>query len=244
MKRILYSFLLIILAVGVSGCMKQESTDKEAKTSEQAMLKYLKDTYGQGFTKIEYIPAKRGFNDSLNKNILIAKSEDGVLVNVQETLSSKGEFYDNYPNAYAGKLFDAKIDYTSIKNLRAAKTYANLNNEDLTIEDMQQKEFTFAKGDVYSLDSIISISGEADDEVLKELYQVYQTLQTFDSENISFIVAFSGDGDKAKKYVENFYLYGVQDWEEFDKSVKEMLTVLDKGLSFEEFKSQLKTVGG
>ncbi|MDV2887507.1 hypothetical protein RYX45_20210, partial [Alkalihalophilus pseudofirmus] len=109
MKKILVSICSLLLLAGMSGCVekpnkqpsqeqqqKQQQREKENKANEKAMLSYLRDKYKREFTSIEYTPAKRGFNDGFNENILTAESEDGIRVNVKEKLVHKGRYYDNY----------------------------------------------------------------------------------------------------------------------------------------------------
>ncbi|WBL14613.1 hypothetical protein [Sutcliffiella sp. NC1] len=75
--------LLLFVFIGISGCAKQ-TTEQDGKENEQPMLTYLNEKYNTEFTTVEYIPAKRGFNDSMNQNILVAESEDGLRVEVRE----------------------------------------------------------------------------------------------------------------------------------------------------------------
>ena len=137
--------LLIIILMGVSGCMKdelpQQPTKKENKAKEAEMLTYLKDKYKQEFTSVEYIPAKRGFNDGYNKNILIAKSEDRILVNVREKLVTPGKFYDDFLNSYASKLVEGAIDYGEIEKLQTAKTFITLKADNNNVNEFNNGEF-------------------------------------------------------------------------------------------------------
>jgi hypothetical protein len=87
MKKIVSSIFIILLMIGVSGCMKQP-TSEENKANEK---RGWKDKYNQKFTPLEYILAKHVFNDS--ENVLIAQSSEGILVNVKEKLSKIGKFY-------------------------------------------------------------------------------------------------------------------------------------------------------
>ncbi|MEH7298988.1 hypothetical protein [Neobacillus drentensis] len=239
MKKFIVSIFLVLLVAGVSGCMSQQPTKEEKKTSESAMLSYLDKKYDQNFSAINYIPAKRGFNDSMNLNILVAKSEDGILVNVRERLSKPGQFFDDYRNALASKSIKDKINYGSIENLHLAKTYITLTPE-VEPEDVKNGVSSLAKDDVIMVFSIVSVSSDADEKTLKALYDVYQQLQSLGYPDTALIVAFSPDKDKAESYVNNFFLYGNQKWEEYDKSVKHVLKVNENGLSFDEFKNQLK----
>jgi hypothetical protein len=239
MKKFIVSIFLVLLVAGVSGCMSQQPTKEEKKTSESAMLSYLSKKYDENFSAINYIPAKRGFNDSMNLNILVAKSKDGILVNVRERLAKPGKFFDDYRNAVASKSYENKINYKSIENLHLAKTYVTLDPE-VDFTTAKNGVSSLAKDEVFMVTSIVSVSSDADEKTLKALYEVYQQLQSLGYRDTALIVAFSGDKDKAEKYVNNFFLYGTQPWENYDESVKHVLKVNENGLSFEEFKKHLK----
>jgi hypothetical protein len=242
MKKILYSLFSVLLLAGVSGCMSQP-TAKDKKSSESAMLSYLSDKYDQDFSKVKYMAAKREFNDSMKENILIAKSDDGVQVNVRERLGEKGEFYDDYLNSFASKLYEDKINYGAISQLDQAKTYIAVKS-DVGLDEVQSKQSNLSKEDVFMVYSIISVKGKADEQALKGLYDVYQQIQALGYQDSALIAAFSADQEKAKPYVNNYFLYGHQDWEQYDKDVKQVLRVNENGLSFEEFKNKLVSVGG
>ncbi len=243
MKKIFCSLLLIILMVGVSGCMEQPNED-EKKASESEMLSYLKNEYGGEFKRIEYIAGERGYNDSHNENILVAESENGILVNVREELGDKGNYYDDYENAYASKLINEKVDYSVVKNIRFTKTYVTLNPEKVNIEDLRKDDFSLESDMVINLFSLISISAESDEEILKDLYEVYEQVQSLGYNRNNFVVAFEGNSKKAEKYVNNYFLYGTQAWEKYDESNKEILRVTQNGLSFEQFRNQIISIGG
>ncbi|CEG28526.1 hypothetical protein [Bacillus sp. B-jedd] len=249
MKKIMLGAMLLILLSGVSGCMfssqpQKQSHAEENKETEAAMLTYLKDKYKQDFTSVEYIPAKRGFNDSYNENVLVAKSSDGFLVNAKEKLAYQGEFYDDYLNSYATHLSNNEIDYSGIKSLWDAKTYVTLYDLKQKPEEVLNGNFTLTNENIHRRYSVIAISKEADEKVLAQLYDVYQQMYRFGNEGNTFIVAFSGDESKAKKYVDNFFLHGINDWEQYDKSVKEIIRIAKKVQNFDEFKKRLTEVGG
>ncbi len=260
MKKILVSVCSLLLVVGMSGCMdqqnkqqsqeqqqKQQQREKENKANERAMLSYLRDKYKREFTSIQYTPAKRGFNDGFNENILIAKSGDGIRVNVKEKLVHKGQFYDNFLNYYVSNKIKDAVDYSGIKNLQAAKTFVTLNMESNyeNLKHLESQGFKLSQEMVIKWYSIIAISGEPNEEVLKQLYNVYDKSISSGFGNYPvFIVAFGGDKSKAAKYVNNFLLYGPEDWESFDDKVKAVLTITDEKISFEKFKNQLIQIGG
>ena len=91
--------------------------------------------------------------------------------------------------------------------------------------------------------SIISISGEADEEVLQDLYGIYTQMHSFDEYRNMLIIAFSGDRRKAEKYVNNFFLYGVERWDNYDETLKGLIETTEDELSFEEFKAELNRIG-
>ena len=246
LRRFGVFLLLIIILIGVSGCMKdelpQQPTKEENIAKEAEMLAYLKDKYKQEFTSIEYIPAKRGFNDGYNENVLIAESNNGIQVNAYEKLVYEGRYSDDYLNSFTSHNLGKQINYYGIKNLQGAKTYVTLLADYRDLHVLSE-EFTLTKEKINSWYSIISISGEADDEVLKQLYGRYEANNSLDYGANVFIVAFGGEKSKADLYVNNYLLYGKDSWENFDESVKKILIITEKGLSLEQFKNQLVVIG-
>lgn len=243
MKNIVLGILALSLLIGVIGCMKQP-TNNDKKEKEVAMLKYLQESYERDFTIIDYIPAERGFNDDFNENILVAESEGGILVNVKEKLRNPGEFYDDFVNSYVTKSLEGIIDYSTVKNIHHAKTYATLKFEHDNIDYLKKNDLKIEKQDLFKVYSIISIESESNEEILEQLYRIYEQLQELGNENNSFIVAFAGDQSKAENYVNNFFLHGIQEWKKYDNSIKEILKIAQNGLSFEQFKEELVLVGG
>ena len=224
--------------------LPQQPTKEENKAKEAEMLAYLKDKYKQEFTRVEYIPAKRGFNDGYNENVLIAESNDGIQVNVKEKLVYEEQYYDNYLNFYASKLYENKINYSGIKNLHKAKAYVTLKRDKQNLQDYLNGEFTLTNEKTLLRYSIISVSGEADEEVLRDLYGVYEQMFSLDDQRNLLIIAFGGDKSNAEKYVNNYFLYGVIKWENYDETLKGIMRVSEKGLTFEQFKNQISMIGG
>ena len=242
MKKFILIILTLILVLGVVGCMKKP-TEQENNENELSMLNYLNEKYEDEFTIVEYIPATRGFNDSMNRNVLIAESMGGLRVEVRERVGNPGEYTDTYLNAYASKLILNKLDYNTISNLQFAQTYINLRSSKVSLEDLRQDNFVITNDMVINFSSIISISGSVNEEALQELYDVYnQQLSLGYSRNI-FVVSFGGDKVKSEKYVKSYATYGIQDWEKYDESVEATIVITDNGLSFEEFKNKLYLLG-
>lgn len=234
----MYIIVTFILLVSTIGCTKQ-TTEQESKENEKTMLTYLNGKYDTKFTTVEYIPAKRGFNDSMNQNILVAESADGLRVEVRETVRNPGEYTDTYMNAYAAKLVSNKFNYNSITNVQFAKTYINLMPTEVSLQDLQKDNFVITNDMVINFSSIISISGDVSEEVLAELYDVYTQQVALGYERNVFIASFGGDPVKSEKYVNSYAIYGIRNWEVYDESVKAVIVVKDNDLSYEEFRRQV-----
>lgn len=230
--------LLFFIFIGIGGCTKQ-TTEQEGKENEQSMLTYLNEKYDTEFTTVEYIPAKRGFNDSMNQNILVAESEDGLRVEVRETVRNPGEYTDTYMNAYAAMLISNEFNYNSISNLQFAKTYINLRSREVSLEDLQMEKFSITNDMVINFSSIISISGNVSEEALVELYDVYTEQVALGYKRNVFVASFGGDLVKSEKYVNSYTIYGIRNWEVYDESVKAVIVVTDNDLSYEEFRHRV-----
>ncbi|MGY3715147.1 hypothetical protein ACWE42_06450 [Sutcliffiella cohnii] len=238
MKKYIISILTLFLVLGVIGCMKQPAK-QDSKENEIAMLTYLNEKYEAEFTTVEYIPAKRGFNDSMNQNILVAESVDGLRVEVRETVRNPGEYTDTYMNAYAAMLISNEFNYNSISNLQFAKTYINLRSREVSLEDLRMEKFSITNDMVINFSSIISISGNVSEEALVELYDVYTEQVALGYKRNVFVASFGGDLVKSEKYVNSYTIYGIRNWEVYDESVKAVIVVTDNDLSYEEFRHRV-----
>ena len=241
-----YWFLIlsfaIIISMGMSGCMGNQK--KYAEINEKtrlAMMDYLEDKYDQPFTEVEFIPAWRGFNDGMNKSMLVAKSSEGFLVNVWERVGKPGVFWDNYAYvALPSWCIDADFDYSNVAGLSYAKTYIYLKEEldSYQLNELRETGVDFLADKEGDIESIIAIKTSLSESDLESVYGIYKQLETKNRE-FRLCVAFSAFGEKSEQYVNNNQLFGIKKWEEFDSNVSHTAWIYDANLSFEEFSEQI-----
>ena len=218
--------------------------DNNKKSSDEnmqkEMLDYLQDKYGQSFAAIEYVSAKRGFNDSMNESILVAQSAEGFLVNVRSRVKNAGEFYDNYSDSLASWVIDNKIDYSSIKDFGFAKTYVTLyqNMDDSGLQSIRN-DIDFLTDCEKGFSCLLAIKAPISDGGIEAAYELYRQVDSLNGVNLRLQVAFSASGENTEKYVNNYPFYGTVQWQEFDSEISNYALISESGLNPEQFSDLL-----
>ena len=214
----------------------KSSNQVESENKQAEMLEYLQEKYSQTFTAVDYIPAKRGFNDAMNENILVVKSSDGFFVNIRERVGSQGYFYENFLEAYSSYIDSDYVNFGNIPGLIAGRVHFTLHSNSVTIEELKASGInSLTKETVANITCLVATSEQSGDEIIQKLYLVYQEMQEREYKHYGFIIAFEPDKEKAKMYVENFNLHGVFEWKNFDKSATKTVEIWESGLTFEGF---------
>ncbi|MCL2109074.1 MAG: hypothetical protein FWH20_06990 [Oscillospiraceae bacterium] len=223
--------------VKTSDIFRKNTTENVSKNEQkqEEMLDYMRKTYGQEFTVVEFIPAPRGFNDSMNESILVVKNEDGFLVNVRERVGSPGYFYDNFYIEFLWYTSRNHIDYSEIPSLITARLYPKIRTGTFELSDLENGVSSLNSDVLINITCLIAVSGEPNDDIISSLYKVYKQFTSRDFQYINFIVAFVNDTEKSIKYVDNFDLYGVVTWDNFDSSIINLVTIQENDLSIEKF---------
>ena len=239
-RMLLVAVMCAAFILGGYGCMEiDRSTVNEAEPSD--MLVYLQEKYNQPFSVVEFIPAPRGFNDFLNENILIARSEEGFFVNVRSLVKDPYVFFDNYASAYASWLVDNTLDYSAVGGLSSAKTHVSIYEELNEAEILQLQDSGLKYLVEYDIGAscLLAIKTPLSESSVSGIYEVYKQICAIKSVNTRLQVAFSVADDLAEKYVMNFPYYGKTNWQEFDPGISNYAFISDEGLSFEEFSDQI-----
>jgi len=232
--------MVLCIMLGVTGCMGNNKTAQMNAETERAMLDYLQETYDQTFVPVTFIPAWRGFNDSMNESILVAQGSEGFCVNIRERVHSPGKFYDNYVNALASWYADKGMDYSRIEGLSAAKTYMYIN-QDLDAAQMdvlRAQGIEFLRDVEGSFSCLIALEKTFSEQDLEPIYEIYQLLNAI-GRRVYMRIAFSASGEKSEEYVNQFPLQLLQ-WPEVDSSLSHYALISDAGLSFAEFSNQVE----
>jgi len=207
--------------------------------TERAMLIYLQDTYGQPFTSVTFIPAWRGFNDSMNESILVAQGADGFCVNVRERVHSPGKFYDNYVNALASWYADKGMDYSRIDGLSAAKTYMYINKDldAAQLDALRVQGIEFLRDVDGSFSCFIALAGMLSEQDLEPVYDIYQQLNAV-GQKVRLYIGFSAFGERSVEYVNQLFLQSMP-WPDADTALSSYAMISDAGLSFVEFSERI-----
>ena|GEM_PF-2039409 len=239
-RRIILSlviFSVLILSIGAIGNINDNKRAQEWEITKQAMLEYLYEKYGQTFTEVEFIPAPQGFNTSHYQSILVTKSPEGFYVNVRESNSYRGEFWDNYFNALAAWYFDKEIDYSMIENLSYAKTqiyiYDDLNLEH--IKELRENILDFLTDRNIMIYCLIAMKLTLPESDLESIYRVYKQLEAINHHKFSILIAFSANDKKSEEFIRNYPLYITKNWKEFSPKISHYAYHFGPGLSLNEF---------
>ena len=193
------------------------------------MKKYIQDKYSITVDVVEHIFPQDGINTALKENILVVKDSNGVIANIRARLSTPYNFYDDYVESCTAANIQAEIDLSFFDN---AKIYVVVNNANIEMIDTSPSNIDY-------LTFVSTVTGKPEDDILKDLYEVYDYLCQKGYENIGFLVGFTDGSSEFGKAVENYMIYGKSDWDSYSGEVYAELYVTDQGLSFEEFKERV-----
>jgi len=232
--------IILIILIGVSGCMSNKDNTQANLEKQEQMLSYLQEKYDQAFTPVEFIPAKRGFNDFMSENILVVRSSEGFLANVRDRVQSPGYFYDNFFDSYASFLAKDLVDFSNVPSLIIGKINPTIRVSSITYDELKSGVPFLTETTVINTVSFVAISGIPSDIIIDALYSVYQQLQNYKFGYFYFGIAFTKDPEKSKQYVENYNLHGTKEWDYYDKSVIKLVEIEEVGLSYDAFKQKFK----
>ena len=208
-KKYIKFIILVFLVVGLAGCrlLLSEEEKAEIKQEEQQkkedMVTYMENKYHKKFTvDSDFIILDRGFGSGLSQDVIYVKAEDGLrtIVRERDCGDCGGKYFDDYIYDLVSRDFDAQMNYSQYPSIQFAKTYAYIKNEDLKVDEIMSGNLDTAKQNVSRVESIIFVDHNPNDEILKELYQVYQNLYKLHDDNF-ISVGFNGNKKKAKVYV-------------------------------------------
>ncbi len=239
-NKLIYICLIPILFTSGCSFMEKEEIDYSEKIA--SMTQYAEDKYGVEFEFVEFTPAERGFNDSMNYSNLAMKTMDtDIYINIRETVGQPDEYYDNYVNNYISYLVKDMFDYSGISSLNAAKTFISTALDDSEYEKFKNGEIELTKEDYYGLRCVISIDGEPTETLLEELYQVYINSDNIEVRFGVFNVAFGGDLEKNAYFVNNYTnMLSISSWYYYDDTITHYMQIGEANLSFEEFCESVK----
>lgn len=239
--KLLLIALLIIILPGVNGCMRNDiALEEKNKETQARMLSYAEKKFGGGFEVVEFVPAKSGFNDSLNENVLVLnRAGTDMVVNIREKLAEPYEYYDDYISALASYMGRDFIAFGAVPDLRHAKIYIAVKQDRVSCQDDLGEELLNPEN-VIDITAVINISARPNEEIVKGLYDIYQQLQKQKYKDFFMTVGFTDVNSDYGKYVNNYLLNGYKKWTDVGKNVYASLSVYDRNLTLEEFRDKIK----
>jgi hypothetical protein len=247
MKKLITILLVAVLLAGSVGCMNSEKKRQEHEEKQNEMLQYLQDRYDMEFTAVEFIPAKRGFNDFMNLTILVAKDPQGIVVNVRERVKDPNDFWDDYVDAYTSWLIENENDFSSvtyIEGVAHARIYVTLYTFEVDWKEILDKGVDALQQYEKSITCLIAMETTMSGSDMSELYNIYQQVSSIEDEHFCLIIGFSATSEKSKDYVNNFRVNGTQKWDVFDKEVSHVTRVWNTDFSYDEFVDYILSGGG
>lgn len=238
MKNVAVGIFMLSLLLVVTGCMDQ-AKEKDISESPKLMLHYLNDKYDVEFSQVQFIPAKRGVNDGVNENILIAESNEKIRVNVRETLGNPGKYVDNYLNMYVSDYVTKSLNFHTVPFVHRYYTYLNLYEDKTTLSDVKDEKITLNNETVINMTTVVGVNSPPNEEILKGLYELYLDTNKLGIARNRLLVSFNGDMNRTNQYIENYPVHNYIEWLDFDEEITSILIVTQNNLSFNEFKNLL-----
>jgi len=220
-KQLSLLLLVIILILGVCGCMEQKNNEFEISNIKEI----IEQRYNEEFTVEYFQPAK----DETYTDILTVSNKDGVIFNAYQT-NDESDITDDYPEAIINKkLKDYIVSATGVSsdiNVLGILSDGSL----LDIEYANKYSVSTANNDFVKLVAIISLKGDIASQK-DELFKVYSEMVKFNSNLIEFeVISISKESDELSKVINNPLGYYDNNWDEIN-GVENYLDVKSKDIT-------------
>ena len=220
-KQLSLLLLVIILILGVCGCMEQKNNEFEISNIKEI----IEQRYNEEFTVEYFQPAK----DETYTDILTVSNKDGVIFNAYQT-NDESDITDDYPEAIINKkLKDYIVSATGVSsdiNVLGILSDGSL----LNIEYANKYSVSTANNDFVKLVAIISLKGDIASQK-DELFKVYSEMVKFNSNLIEFeVISISKESDELSKVINNPLGYYDNNWDEIN-GVENYLDVKSKDIT-------------
>ncbi len=223
-----------------SECMR----DKQDENVER-MMTYIASKYEEPFRVVDYIPAKIGFNHrGLYRTLVVTSDQnDTTRMNITEWLSKQGVYEDNYITYLLSSKIHADFDFSNIIGLYGAKVYMSIIDVGVDIQQLKELPIReIIKQYRTSLSCIIFIKDKYDEQRMKSLYAYYEQLYEYGATFTYFKVGFTDEDFFFQQYVENYPLYGVQEFYDVDKTVYAYLSIWGDKVTFKKFMKSIQVL--
>jgi len=231
--------LAIILALGVSGCMK---TPKQRDAENQALiLAYLEETYGMSFTVTGYV-AGRQMQNGVTLNIALIKTNDEPELEFYcvQNVSPEGIHYgDRFLEAIVSDKMAVEFS-GSFEKLEGSPTIGTIFRTDafesgFSPEQLRQKSLDDVLTEIRCFGLYIKISVEGDVDYFSAnkgiIYDIYSKMKAYDFEYLSLEIYVNDGAESFKSYVRNpiwhSNKYGTKDLEQLKQNAYGYLEIQD-----------------
>lgn len=224
------------MAIGACGCMKTNVLNRKESDADysELMLNYISNKYDKKFSIIEAFFPNEGLDSTMKVNTLVVQeNETGIIANVYAALANPYEYSDNYIDSRAGYLLKNRINTLGIDKYGKSKLYVSLVEEDYENIDISDENLN-------KLTLLVNINKQPTDDILKELFCVYEDLSQIDSKYTFMIVGFTEESEIFTKYVTNYAHYGKKGWKDYSGKVYATLEISERGLSYSDFINNCK----
>jgi len=231
-ERISIIIFMIILLLGVSGCMNTESSNQEELTAD--LLSYAENKYNQKFEIVEFIEGKK-LGDGSITHVLVLKPFDNekMIFNVKKYIGDETEYLDNYiEEVIAGKLTEEYDEIIAkLPGDLEFKSYLfpNTSMSHITYSDIKDKSIheIIEQYGAKKITTLLSINGDNNyiKSNLDAIYQIYNKTVSLNSEYFTLDICINDGSEDFKTVVLNPTIYYGKEWGEYDGKLFGYLTI-------------------
>lgn len=231
-ERISIIIFMIILLLGVSGCMNTESSNQEELTAD--LLSYAENKYNQKFETVEFIEGKKLGDGSITHTLVLKSLENEKMIfNVKKYIGNETDYMDNFIEEIIANKLTEEFDEIIGKMpgelefkvyLFPDKKISNVVYSE--IEDKSIYEIINQYG-AQKITTLLSVNG--DNNYIKSnidvIYDLYNKIVSFNSEYFTMDICVNDGSLDFKKVVQNPNIYYMKEWNEYNGEVFGYLTI-------------------
>ena len=236
MKKLLKSVIFFsVLSCIFTGCFNDSNkyTFDEATPEDfvQRVTTDMEQKYNEKFEVVDYIIPSyiAGLSNPLDKNIILAKSSEGLYITFKSSTSNSDDLYDNYRNKKMEVVYQDIIDFQGLDCFEIISNYKT-DNFSLNLNDVNSICVQFDVWDIPSEDTLLKVYNIRNEFINKGIKM----------ENLAIV--FRGHSDIKEEHPESYFIYN--EWLQ-EKNAYKWCEILDENvlnsneLTFTEFKKAM-----
>lgn len=221
MRKIIMILVTIIIIVLCVGCSKQI---KDIEKYEKKAIAYITQKYDVKFSVVE------SYVNEGEQHTVVVKEENNVLVNVCADSEKPYEFWDNYADALLSYQMADIVDLSFLDEEHGlVKLYIKSKGADTENIDTE-------KDNIESCSLVVGLYSAPGDLIVRNLYDLYKELGTYDYNNTTITVVFAEKSDNFSNCINNYILYQEIELTNELKTIYKTVNIEEKNLNFENFK--------